>query len=131
MASTVAPNPHVCYETGATILTNPNFDCTLLRLQIEHSRLILTEVGGRSHARTLHVLDPSHNGGLHAFGPSGPGNEAGGAHNRNLPNISAASWLSASKACSVSPCGPCRVANGVEDASTGLSAALASAYTGV
>ena len=108
---------------AAQLLTNPNFDCTALRLAVDGTFLACTEMGGRSYARMLNMLDPLHNG----FGRY---DTPAGAHDRNMPLICSASWNAARRECVIQPCTPPRIADGVEDVSTGLSSAVASAHAG-
>ena len=55
-ANTPSPNPAVVAPT--TVLTNPNFDPIALRLALGHLTAALGELGGRSQARTVNLLDP-------------------------------------------------------------------------
>ena len=124
--NTSAPNPlvnsHGC--DGSAVVTNPNFDCIAVRLAVDHLRLAMAEVGSRSHSRFINMVDPNQNSGLH-FRIQ----EAGGAHNRNIVNIAAATCAALVRESTTAASSPCRVAEGVEDVTTGLSPALRAAHS--
>jgi len=108
------------------LVTNSNFDPTPLRLALDHARLAMGEVATRSHARLLATSDPGQSG-LPAFKLG----ESGGAHNRNVVLIAAAAAATSVRDARAMPTWPCRVADGVEDATSGLSSSLIDGHRGL